>query len=105
MNRLRIGAALVGAAFAMACGGGDAPQSEPLRPVVTTGVKLADVEERISATGTRDRYRRYADAACASGLGRFRQLLARSLAREAAAGGAACPDREGVRTRSAADAP
>ena len=53
MNRLRIGAALVGAAFALACGGGEAPASAPLRPVVTTGVKLADVEERISATGER----------------------------------------------------
>jgi len=51
MNRLGIGAALFGAVFALACSGSEAPASAPLPPVVTAGVKLADLEERISATG------------------------------------------------------
>jgi membrane fusion protein, multidrug efflux system len=44
-------AAIVFAALAMACGGADGPAEAPAHPVVTTGVTVADVEERISATG------------------------------------------------------
>jgi membrane fusion protein (multidrug efflux system) len=45
------------AAFALAalaalgCGGEDGPAESPARPVVITGVKVADLQERISATG------------------------------------------------------
>ena len=38
-------------AVALGCGGEGGPAETPARPVVTTGVKVADVEERISATG------------------------------------------------------
>lgn len=44
-------AAIVFAALALACGGADGPAEAPAHPVVTTGVKVTDVEERISATG------------------------------------------------------
>jgi membrane fusion protein (multidrug efflux system) len=63
MKRLRIGAALLGAAFAMACSGSEAPPSAPLPPVVTTGVKLTDLEERISVTGALEAKDRAAIAA------------------------------------------
>ena len=44
-------AAIVFAALTLACGGGEGPAEAPAHPVVTTGVTIADVEERISATG------------------------------------------------------
>ena len=37
--------------LALGCGGDEGPAESPARPVITTGVKVADVAERISATG------------------------------------------------------
>jgi membrane fusion protein (multidrug efflux system) len=44
-------AAIFLAALTLACGGKEGPAEAPAHPVVTTGVTVADVEERISATG------------------------------------------------------
>jgi membrane fusion protein (multidrug efflux system) len=44
-------AAIVFAALALACGGSEKAAEAPEHPVVTTGVTVSDVEERISATG------------------------------------------------------
>ena len=44
-------AAIVFAALALACGGREGPAEAPAHPVVTTGVQVSDVEERIAATG------------------------------------------------------
>lgn len=51
MNRLCIGAVLLGTVFGSACGGGDAPVSVSAQPVVMASVELVDLAERISATG------------------------------------------------------
>jgi membrane fusion protein, multidrug efflux system len=44
-------AAIVFAAMALACGRASGPAEAPAHPVVTTAVTVADVEERIAATG------------------------------------------------------
>lgn len=44
-------ALFLAAGITLACGGADAPAPMPARPVVTTGVTIADVEDRILATG------------------------------------------------------
>lgn len=52
MKRHVFAATFALAAFAaLGCGGEEGPAEAPARPVVTAGVKVADIQERISATG------------------------------------------------------